>query len=830
MQAPIRSFFRLLGKGESKVAAVIGFEPARCHQAIVHLRRGAPDVPVWLFCQSEPPTETVALCQRVFVNANSLALFVEAERRLWPCWVAITVATWTGKPGHWPLKIAPLLIPPFRALLLNEHADFLAGTPWHILRHCGRRIRDWLHSTGNRAKDLGIGYWHLVTYHIWRSGPARRAGDEITGFGLLACSMLLPTFARTQQRRVRPFRRPLFRELHGQEGLRLSPTASQGGGILSFCQKGNHWAGAGVEQAAWRSDARWLLWRENERAPKHIDDMLPLFEDDRTFAVSRQADFRAWKSMLFPLAPFRTLQPGEATRVLAPLSPTILVDRRKLLALGVPRCSLAGSAWMILFWKAAAAGWRSYSIGQSGELMEQPDLPMQETGFLLHFLFNQAFRRLGPREPDLSRGNVAFEASRANAGSAGRPRVLLVSPFLPYPLSHGGAVRIFNLCRALADRVDYVLVAIREKHDVVYYDKLREIFRNIYVVDKDEKPSVDERLPEQVRQHELGSLWALVGELASIWKPDLLQIEYTHLAGLREAAPEVPAVLVEHDLTFSLYRQLAQKDGAGAKEQREYERWLEYERRWLAEYDAVWTVSDDDRESAIREGSRAPERTFAIPNGVDIERFVPRDDPTEAPEIFYVGSFRHLPNILGFEKVRDEVMPRVWKCIPQARLRVVAGPEHEEFWKRFAPKSAPPVFDPRVEIHGFVEDLRPLYAKAAVVVIPLEVSAGTNIKVLEAMACGKAVVTTPIGCAGLGLRHRQDALIEADWEGFARSVCELISDDRSRDGLATQARRTVEERFSWKAIAGQAYESYLALGVGQSSKARRRPWEPLSAD
>ena len=563
------------------------------------------------------------------------------------------------------------------------------------------------------------------------------------------------------------------------------------------------WSPTQLSQLLESSGARWLLWRQDEQSPGAIDDMLPLFDDGRTFAVSRQTHFRGWKRMFFPTAAFRTLQPDEASQVLAPLSTTILVDLRKLLALGVPHTSLAGTAWMILFWKAAAAGWRSYSVGQAGTLREQPNLPMQETGFLLRFLFSRQLRRLGPREPGLSRGSIAFAAARpAPPPETGRLKVLLVSPFLPYPLSHGGAVRIWNLCRCLAGRVDFMLAAIREQQDIVHYDKLREVFREVYVIDKDERPSSDERLPDQVRQHESRSLRALVAELARTRRPDLLQIEYTHMAPVRDAAPEVPAILVEHDLTFSLYRQLAEKPNAGPAAGPEYQRWLEFERHWLAAYDAVWTVSEEDRRAAIHEGRRPAERTFAIPNGVDIERFVPRDEPDAAPEILYVGSFRHLPNIIGFEKLYQEVMPRVWSSHPHVRLRVVAGPRHEDFWNR-------PVADRRMEIHGFVEDLRPLYAKATVVVVPLEVSAGTNIKVLEAMACGKAVVTTPIGCAGLGLRDRHDAFIDADWVDFARSAGELLSDEALRRRIATEARRTAEEHFSWTAIARSAYESYL---------------------
>ena len=124
---------------------------------------------------------------------------------------------------------------------------------------------------------------------------------------------------------------------------------------------------------------------------------------------------------------------------------------------GIPRCSLTGTAWMILFWKAAAAGWHSYSVGQTAALREQPDFPMQDTSFLRKLLTRQKqLRRLGPRDA----GPLARHHCQPRAGPdlpAGRRlKVLLVSPFLPFPLSHGGAVRIYNLCKALADRVDFI--------------------------------------------------------------------------------------------------------------------------------------------------------------------------------------------------------------------------------------------------------------------------------------------------------------------------------------------------------------------------------------
>jgi glycosyltransferase involved in cell wall biosynthesis len=788
------------GKGDRQVAAVFGFTPSACHQLVGYLSRQQPEIPIWLFSTAQPASETAALCEQVEIRRNGAALLCHAERTLWPCRVVLCAGAWTGERGNWAMKLAPFLIPPFRAVVLNPNGDFFSGTTAKIpflIRHSRpyRRMKD----LGMRIGDLGRAYWLLVSYHIWRSGPWTRVKH--------VCASVCLWLAATVLRWCCYPDRVLFKRLHGSEPLPLPSAPVGDAGVARFGYKGLNWNGPEFEKFVRTNNVRWILWQE-EGAESTIDDMLPLFQDERTFAVSRQSLYRAWHPSLLPMAPFRTLQPGEASRVQAPVSETILLDRQKLLALGIPHCGLSGTAWLLMFWKAAAAGWRSFSVGQSGPLSPQPDIPMQERAFIFQALLNPLVRRLAPREPDLDRGNIAFPLNRQERRA--RLKVLIVSPFLPYPLSHGGAVRIYNLCRALADRVDFILAVMLEKEDVVHYDKLHEVFREVYVLDKDERASGDMRLPQQVREHQSRSLRVLMADL----KPDLIQIEYTHMAAFRDSVPETPAVLVEHDLTFGLYRQLAEnKPGKTAR--REYERWLAFEQKWLRAYDAVWTVSEEERQAAIREGSR-PERTFTVPNGVDIGRFVPCDAPTSAPAIFYVGSFRHLPNVLAFEKLCEEVMPWVWNSFPNARLRVVAGPEYERFRDDFGRKGLLGGLDKRIEIHGFVEDLRPLYAEASVVVAPLVVSSGTNIKVLEAMACGKAIVSTPIGCAGLGLCDGYDVFLREDWREFAQTVCGLLSDESLRSQVGGNARRTAEERFGWDAIGRQAFLSYLSvLGRGE---------------
>jgi Glycosyltransferase len=769
-----REYLALTGKGDRKIAVIFAVSPQRCAEAVRYLRREVPDLPVWVFSARPPDPETAAVCEQVFVGTDAPALLIEAEKQLWPYWVALSVSTWTRESGHWPLKLAPFFIPPFRTLFMNDTGDFFAGTPSALLRHMTLRIREGAVDYWNRAKDIHRGVW------LWL-------------FALIA-----QNFAWLS--------RWAFRKWHGHQPLPVSVPAGSGEDIAVFRYKDRFWKYEELLRLAHESSARFLLFQMTPEGGD-VQSMLPLFSDDRTFAVSRQVDYRDWKEWIFTMAPFRILQPGAATQTLAPVSDLLLVDRRKLLALGIPQTIVPGTAWLLTFWKAAAAGWRSYSVRGAGEIGPAPDWPYEEAEFVTRVFLDKSLLRLGPVEPDLARGNIAFAIGRNRAPSH-RTTVLVVSPYLPYPLSHGGAVRIFNLCRALAPRVDFVLACVREKNDFIDYAKLHEVFREVYVVDWDEKLIKNKTLPKQVREHFNTSMSALIARLCAEGKADLLQVEFTHLAHFRDAAPQTPAILVEHDLTFTLYRQFAERN-PGKASWREYQAWLAFERHWMTRYDAVWTMSEEDRKQAIAEGA-PPDRTVTVANGVDLERFIPMP-ATEELEVFYVGSFRHLPNIIGFEKLRHEVMPAVWRRFGAVRLRVVAGPDPERYWAEFLHRDYPHDLDSRIQIHSFVEDLRPLYAKAAVVVVPLEVSAGTNIKVMEAMACGRAVVSTPPGCAGLGLVDGHDALIRATPEDFGVAICDLLSDPARRNAIAAEGRRTVERRFSWDAIADRAYQSYCQL-------------------
>jgi glycosyltransferase involved in cell wall biosynthesis len=428
-------------------------------------------------------------------------------------------------------------------------------------------------------------------------------------------------------------------------------------------------------------------------------------------------------------------------------------------------------------------------------------MPAAEAQFVQALLRKPFLARLQPQEAALTRGSVGHLSAGRNP-FRGLPRVLVVSPFLPFPLSHGGAVRIYNLCRSLSGQFDLVLASFREKDDFTDYAKLHEIFREVYVVSIDEV-SRNPEWPDAVSGYESSAMRALIPRICAERRIEILQVEYTQMAAYRESAPHLPAILVEHDITFSLYQQFAERDRTPAAE-RAYRTWLKFETDRLLAFDMVWTMSEADRELAIQAGT--PENHVSVvPNGVDIQKYRGAPEPEDSYEILYIGSFRHLPNYLAFRELCDSIMPLVWEDQPRATLRVVAGPNHEAFWKGSR------ILDPRITVHGFVADVASLYDGCVLTVAPLPVSAGTNIKVMEAMAAERAIVSTPVGSAGLGLRHGVDAMICDLGPPFADAICHLLRNPRVRRSLAQHGRLTAEQRFSWESIKDLAADSYGTL-------------------
>jgi GT2 family glycosyltransferase/glycosyltransferase involved in cell wall biosynthesis len=411
---------------------------------------------------------------------------------------------------------------------------------------------------------------------------------------------------------------------------------------------------------------------------------------------------------------------------------------------------------------------------------------------------------------DLVNGDVAvFQGKPAS----NKPRVLIASPYLPFPLAHGAAVRIYNLMRRAARDFDLVLIACVEQAGPVPRE-LRDICVEVVTVRRRGTHALPSTTrPDTVEEFDLPAFHAALRQTIAKWWPGIVQLEFTQMAvyaaDCATAGVRAGTILVEHDITFDLYAQMLAQ-GEDWETRREYDRWVNFEREAWTRVDRVVVMSERDRLAVASEtDASVAAGSVVIANGVDLERFQPASLMTEAREhellheleprrLLFIGSFAHRPNVLAMEFFLREVFPR----LKNVTVHVIAGRRHEAFWDlRHA----------GVEVEGFVSDVRPAYERATLVIAPLVASAGTNIKIMEAMAMGKAIVSTEAGIHGLDLERGKDVIVADSAEEMAGAIARLLDHPEERRAMELHARETAERVYGWDAVAEKQAELYRLL-------------------
>jgi glycosyltransferase involved in cell wall biosynthesis len=382
---------------------------------------------------------------------------------------------------------------------------------------------------------------------------------------------------------------------------------------------------------------------------------------------------------------------------------------------------------------------------------------------------------------------AGYRIVEGRACAAERRRIAILSPYFPYPLSHGGAVRIFHLLREAACEFDVELFSFIDGDDTLELEPLLEFCARVALVKKPRyrEPRWATVLPPEVHEFRSSAMRQALAVERRAFGYEILQVEYTQLA---EYGGDI---LVEHDITFDLFGQIARRDRT-ATASWDYWRWARFESATTRHYRRVIVMSEKD--VALLPHAR----TAVVENGVDLERF--RALPEQPGQrLLFIGSFRHFPNILAYEFLVGRVWPLLEDQFPDMTVTVVCGPDHLTYWRAFT-NSPEPGPCARIRLLGFVADIRPLYREANLVLVPTPVSAGTNIKVLEAMAVRRAVVSTSSGSTGLGLIHDRTVWVGDTPEAFACGVAALICDPERRQAMAQAAYEHAVAHFDWHAL------------------------------
>jgi glycosyltransferase involved in cell wall biosynthesis len=426
-------------------------------------------------------------------------------------------------------------------------------------------------------------------------------------------------------------------------------------------------------------------------------------------------------------------------------------------------------------------------------------------------------------------------------------RILFLTPQLPYPPHQGTTIRNYNIVTNLAPRHEiHLLSFVHSQDEIARATPLHQHCQSIEAIQAPRRsplkrflslflsplPDMALRLPSAEFQARLAATLRRVPfdvvqiegiEMAQPWMDWKLEVrgrKLDHGAGLptpnvkrQTSNSQYPiSVFDDHNAEYVLQQRAFETDV------RQPRRWVaalysliqwkklsRYEARVCRLADHVVAVSEADK-AALQRLVPGLEMTV-VPNGVDTEfyndqsNFGHWDLDIGHCSLVFTGKMDFRPNVDAVLWFCQEVLPLIRRKMADACFYIVGQSPHRRVLRL--------ADDPAVAVTGYVDDVRSYIAGACVYVVPLRIGGGTRLKVLEAMAMGKPVVSTSLGCEGFeGLASGRELFIADSPDDFAQRVLELLDNASQRERLGQAARRFVEERYDWRLIVPKLEQVY----------------------
>jgi len=382
-------------------------------------------------------------------------------------------------------------------------------------------------------------------------------------------------------------------------------------------------------------------------------------------------------------------------------------------------------------------------------------------------------------------------------------RILWVKVGGLWPLNTGGRLRTFHMISELARRHRVTLLTTHRPgenphelaarlsrcervvsfpHDAAKYDSTRFALALLR--------SWLSPLPVDLWKWRVPSLRAEAFRLVNAREVDLCVADFLlAIPNIRLGGP-VPLVFFEHNVEHMIWKRLGEVETRRWRRALlglEWRKMRRCEARACTRADVTIAVSEVDR--ALLAATAPGARVFAVPTGVDISYFAPNGVSEVPAHLVFTGSMDWYPNEDAILHFMDTILPSIRREIPGVSM-TVAGRSPSPRVRRAATEAG-------VRVAGTVNDIRPFIGEAAVYVVPLRVGGGTRLKIFEALAMAKAVVSTSIGAEGLPLTPGEHFVRADEPAEFARAVTSLLRNPSRRRALGAAGRRLVEERYSW---------------------------------
>lgn len=384
-------------------------------------------------------------------------------------------------------------------------------------------------------------------------------------------------------------------------------------------------------------------------------------------------------------------------------------------------------------------------------------------------------------------------------------RILVLDEEFPFPVNTGKRTRSFNLYRRLSrnSKIRYLAYGELDSETARHFrtEGLEPVPVSAQLPRKDGAAfyfrllrNLASPLPYIVTSHYSRAYELAVRSNISEFRPHLVVCEWTPYSYYVRSIPQTRVLLSTHNIEADIWRRYFENESNIARRWYIGEQWRKvqrFEKECLNWVDAAIAVSNQDQEE-LRQ-IRPDLRTLVVPNGVDLEYFAPLPQPSMRSRLVFTGSMDWRPNQDAARYFAYEILPALKSLTSEVTCSFVGR--------------APPAdirnlaSIPGMEITGTVDDVRPFVEKASVYVVPLRIGGGTRLKILEALAMGRAVVSTSVGAEGLELVDGKHILLADEPVEFARLVHKLMQNPSLCEELGAEGRKLVEQRYGWNALA-----------------------------
>lgn len=392
-------------------------------------------------------------------------------------------------------------------------------------------------------------------------------------------------------------------------------------------------------------------------------------------------------------------------------------------------------------------------------------------------------------------------------------KVLMLTPYLPYPLLTGGQTRSYNLIKRLSKLGHEITLFCLTKNssERKYVPELKKYCVGVQVFSRSENPWTLENILKTgfsfypflvIRNWAKGEKEAIEQKIKEE-KFDLIHAE-TFYVMPHIPKTEVPILLVEQTIEYLVYRHFAKESRFLFLKPLFYfdvAKMKYWELKYWRKAAKVVAMSDEDRKIMLSELPKLD--VDIVPNGVDSEYFgAPVVKRSKDKVILYLGNFTWLQNREAVDILVRRIWPTIKKSLPGVKLWII-GKSAKSFFANLSSK------DIKV---GEVKDVRKVYQKASLLVAPIFGEGGTRYKNLESFASGLPVVTTSIGIRGIEARDEGQVIIRDNPEDIAKAAVELILNPKLSRKIASSAGKLVKEQYDWDTIAEKLSDIYKGLG------------------